>query len=251
MKAQPSFYSSFLPNQGNHLAWLTALGMLVGLFLLNWSPFGVILAYFLETIIIGIIHAVKLIFVIRFGNRQKAERNALPTEYQHVGVILFFLFHYFFFVAIQSIFIFAFFEQLDPGIKSAFRLAENFAYVLSKPDMVYAILMIAFFQISRSVRNFFLTGRYHTLTTQELFFQPYVRIFIQQFATILMGFFMFIPGASVFGAVLLIFIRLGVDLSFYALRNAPSGRERFVKVLNQKNQEKPIRADQLDIFLED
>lgn len=225
--------------------------MLAGLFFLRWSPMGIILAYSLETIVIGLIHVVKLFFVLQFGGRQKSERTAQPTEYRHMGIIVFFVFHYFFFVGVQSVFIFAFLEHLDPAIKNAFNLAANFSYVLSKPDMVYAVIMIAFFQTSRAVRGFFLTGRYHTVTAQELFFQPYVRIFIQQFATIAMGFFMFIPGASVFGAVLLVLIRPGVDLVFYTLRSAPEAKAKMLNLLNEKRQEKPLRAEQMEIFLED
>lgn len=246
-----SFFKLFLPSLGNHLYWLTALGMLLGIFMLNWSPLGVIFAYFFETIIIGLIHLIKLFFVIRFGHRQHSETSVKNPEFNRSGILLFFLVHYFLFVGVQSALVFGFFEGIDPAIKSGFRLLENFTYILTRPDMVFAVLMISFFQISKALRHFFLPGRYHSVTTQNLFFQPYVRILIQQFATISMGFFMFIPGAQVIGAILLIGIRLILDLTFYAIRKNPELLQNIADKINEKMKNKPAKTEMLEVFLED
>ncbi len=78
----------------------------------GWSPFYVVIAYFLETIIIGLIHVVKMVTVLQKGHAQK-EAVILNKfdNMNHWGAILFFMFHYFFFVAIQSIFAFALFDK--------------------------------------------------------------------------------------------------------------------------------------------
>jgi hypothetical protein len=246
-----SFWKYFFPTWGNHLYWLTALGMLAGLLLMDWNPLGVIFAYFFETIIIGLIHLLKLLFVIRFGHRQHTEVAKQAPEFNRSGILLFFFFHYFLFVAGQSVMVFSFFEGVDSAIKSGFRLMENFAYILSQKDMVFAVLMISFFQTSKALRHFFLPGRFHSVTVQNLFFQPYVRILIQQTATISMGFFMFIPGAHLIGALLLIGIRLLLDLAFYAIRKNPEILEKITERINQKLKNKPIKTEMLEVLLED
>jgi hypothetical protein len=246
-----SFWKYFFPSWGNHLYWLTALGMMLGILLLDWSPLGVIFAYFFETIIIGLIHLIKLFFVIRFGHRQHSEASLKNPEFNRPGILLFFFVHYFIFVTVQSALVFGFFEGIDPAIKSGFRVLENFAYLLTQKDMVFAVLMISFFQISKALRHFFLPGRFHSVTTQNLFFQPYVRILIQQFATISMGFFMFIPGAHAIGALLLIGIRLLLDLAFYAIRKNPELLQGLAEKMNKRMPNKPVKAEMLEVFLED
>ena len=85
----------FYPTPQNAFVWLSSIYLLFLLYLGKATPMTILFVYFLETIIIGLFNALKMLWSIQFGN--------------HKGffLIFFFLFHYGFFVAIQSIFGFA------------------------------------------------------------------------------------------------------------------------------------------------
>lgn len=229
-----------LPTKANAFLWVSALCMLFGLLFLHWSPAAVLTAYFFETIIIGLLHVVKMLAVLWWGK----EQTALPAgnnNNSHPGFLVpFFLVHYFFFVFIQSVFMFLLLKGEVQGIKEPFRVLHNYRLLLQNSDTQQAVALIAFTNLVLALRQFFLPGKYRTATVQALFLQPYVRIFIQQLVVILAGFFIFIPGA-VIAAVLLILIRLGIDLVLFTVTNCKEIREELVNVLTNK-QEGEVQA---------
>ncbi len=94
------------PTPQNSFFWLSAIYLLFLLYIGKASAMTILFAYFLETIIIGVFNALKMLWSILFGKSQKSE----------FGLIFFFLFHYGFFVAIQSVFGFALFGIKGTGI---------------------------------------------------------------------------------------------------------------------------------------
>jgi hypothetical protein len=92
-------FTAMKPGADNWLIWTSSLVLLAGLYLGQWNPMVVVFGYFLETIVIGLIHVAKMWSVMRFGKAQQAavftERNKAFTG---VFGIVFFLVHYFFFV---------------------------------------------------------------------------------------------------------------------------------------------------------
>ncbi len=229
-----------LPTKANAFLWVSALCMLFGLLFLHWSPAAVLTAYFFETIIIGLLHVVKMLAVLGWGKQQQA-LPAGKNNNSHPGFLVpFFLVHYFFFVFVQSVFMFLLLQGEVPGIKEPFQVLHNYRVLLQNSDTQQAVALIAFTNLVLALRQFFLPGKYRTATVQALFLQPYVRIFIQQLVVILSGFFMFIPGA-VIAAVLLILIRLGIDLVLFAVTDRKEKREELVNALTRE-QEGEVQA---------
>lgn len=196
----------FTPTKDNTPIWGTTifLCIMVGFELV--SPLSVIFGYFLETIIIGVIHVVKLRLTQRYGNPNRSDVNT-PKG---IGLLVFFVFHYGFFVAVQSIFAFSFFETAIPEIKSGFNLIANYSYILSRSDMLFVLVPILFSNVGYFITNFLRPKQYKKYSAGQLLFKPYVRIFIQQFAVILGGFF-FLLGAHIAAAILLLLLRFMVD----------------------------------------
>lgn len=221
-----------LPTKANAFLWVSALCMLFGLLFLHWSPAAVLTAYFFETIIIGLLHVVKMLAVLWWGKEQPALLTGKNNS--HPGFLVpFFGVHYFFFVFVQSVFIFLLLQGEVPGIKEPFQVLYNYRVLLQNSDTQQAVALIAFTNLVLVLRQFFLPGKYRTATVQALFLQPYVRIFIQQLVVILSGFFIFLPGA-VIAAVLLILIRLGIDLVLFAVTNQKEKREALVNALTRE-----------------
>ncbi len=237
MKITPLWKISLRPDTQNAAIWINALLMLVGLFFLHWSPASVLTAYFFETIIIGLIHVVKMLTVLFWGKEQKAIPPNKRTNEHHGASILFFIAHYFFFVFVQSVFMFLLLQGEVQGVKDSFKVWNNYVTLLQHTDTQQAVALIFFTNIVLAMRQFFIPGKYHMYTLPGMFMQPYVRIIIQQFVVIVSGFFMFINGAIV-AAVLLIIIRLYIDLFLFAAANKKENREALLNVLTKKQDDK-------------
>jgi len=166
-----------IPNKQNLLIWLNAIFLIILLIIGKADPLTIVMAYFLETIIIGIINAFKMYKVI----------STNPRNNRKYGLIVFFLFHYTFFVAVQLIFVFAFLEMNDPNIKNGFDLFHNISYTMSLKGMTMVLASILIYNLADYHFNFMVPKTYKKTTTTTLFTMPYPRIFIQQFAVILGG----------------------------------------------------------------
>jgi len=226
------FFSILKPNKGNIFLWINALILLAGIFIFGWPAEVVVLAYFFETIIIGLIHIVKMVWVFRYSRMQKIDYQK-KGEMSAVVMIPFFAAHFFFFVFVQSTFLFGFILKNDPNL-SSFNVFNNYAYVLTKPNMPDALFVIVVMNIGMVLRNFFMSGKYNEYSVPKMFMQPYLRIIIQQFAVILTGFFFFFLNGAIVAAVFLIIFRLILDLLLYAVVTNSLLKASLVKVLVKK-----------------
>ena len=147
--------SIFYPTKQNAFIWLSAIYLLFLLYLGKISPLTILFAYFLETIIIGIFNALKMLWSILYGKSEKSS----------FGLILFFLFHYGFFVAIQSIFGFALFGIEGNGIiKEPFNLVENYSTILTLEDIKYALPAVLVTHLGKFITDYIHNEKYKKFT---------------------------------------------------------------------------------------
>lgn len=197
------FTKKLLPNKSNMFVWLNAVFLVVLLILGKADALTIVLAYFLETIIIGIVNVFKMFKVISTNEK----------EDQNYGLILFFMVHYSFFIAVQLIFVFGFLETQDDNIKSGFNLFDNIEYAMSLKGMTAVLGSILLYNLADYYFGFIKPRVYKKTTTTKLFMMPYPRIIIQQFAVILGGFFSFFSGLFAV-AVIIIILRTIIELFF-------------------------------------
>ncbi len=247
-----SLVKAITPNTHNMLSWMQALVMIAGLFWWGWSPLMVVMAYFFETIIIGVIHMVKMAIVLRWGDAQNREEQTNPKEsLHHPGVILFFMVHYNMFVAGQSIFIFSFFSNKVPAFSSAFNIFENYGWLFRQQEFVLLFAIQGVTQLAYLIRNWLLPAKYKEQTMQAMFMQPYLRIFIQQFATIFAGFFFIFMQSGMAAAMLLILLRLMVDCLLVAARYHEKTKEKLVTIMLKNEKDGSTDAKKMvDSFLD-
>ncbi len=217
----------FIPNSKTLIIWANALFLLLLLAFPLADPLTVVFAYFLETLIIGVLHVAKLWLVSRYG-KGTADGSSLGSG---IPLMLFFIFHYGMFVAVQSMFVFVLFGSAIPGFKSGFQLVYNFKYILQYPGMFVVLASLVANNLGQFYFNFLRTEKYRESAPDDIFMKPYLRIFIQQFVVILAFFFFIIFQSSVMAAVLLIVIRLMVDLLLYSLKNSNGTAEFLARKL--------------------
>ena len=233
------------PTLHNISVWLNTIFLLT-LLIIGWADsFTIIMIYFFETIIIGIIQILKIAIVGAYGDKQKG------NEHHPLGIILFFIVHYGFFVGIQSIFVFAIFSELDPNIKEAFSVFDNFYYAFNYPGIKPSLVLIFCSLLFQMYFSFIRSYKYHNYNVLQLMFQPYLRIFIQQFVVIISSFFtMFFPN-GIFIALILIFFRLFIDLVGIYIGKEKDHKLKFAKFLTKKTPDKEGEVnDHLDVFFD-
>lgn len=202
------------PTKYNAVLWANALFLLLLLIFNLADPLTIVFAYFLETIIIGIFHLLKLALVSKFGQKSTDPNMQLTG----IPLMLFFTVHYGMFVAIQSIFAFTLFQGTVPGFKDGFYLIHNYTYILGSAGMPIILTSIFINNLSYFYTNFWRNGKYKEYAPDNIMMKPYVRIFIQQFVVILAFFFFMLFNSGYVAAILLIVFRLFVDLVLFSVK---------------------------------
>lgn len=231
--------SILYPTPQNAFVWLSSIYLLFLLYLGKASPMTILFAYFLETIIIGLFNALKMFWSIQFGKSKG------------YGLILFFLFHYGFFVAIQSIFAFSLFGiEGNSFIKEPFHLLENYTTILQLDDIKYALPAVVFTHLGKFLSDFLKNEKHLKFSASEIMFKPYIRIFIQQFVVIIAFFFIVLSEAGYIAAILLILFRLFIDLLLESIKeNSEILEVLSEKLANEKTSKEEVKK-QLLLFTE-
>tara|TARA_R100000935_G_scaffold58911_1_gene99575 strand:+ start:6810 stop:7538 length:729 start_codon:yes stop_codon:yes gene_type:complete len=216
------------------------LGLLLGTGFI--TPETVVFGYFFETIIVGVIHILKLFLVIKHGEKDKSDPNSISGY----GMIVFFLFHYGMFVAIQLIFAFSFFIDTIEGIKSGFQLIHNIGVLLEANGMGFMLGSLLLTNLGYFYSNFWVPYKYKEYAPSEIFFTPYVRIFIQQFVVILSGFFFVFLNAGLVASALLLVFRLFVDLLMFQIKQDSVFLNMLAVKLAKKGQDPKVVRQQLE-----
>ncbi len=230
--AQSTYWSLLLAN----------LIPIFGVLFLGWKALDVILFYWIETIIIGLYNMIKIYWCngkkdvteeemvkimgplfewMQKQNKDKQNNANLSgnntadlSKQSKWFLIFFFLFHYNFFIFVQLIFIL--------GIDSAFGGGNSFdifnplhiiQYIYQNVDfLLMGILGIVFSHGHSLYLNFIIGKEYEGRNPAAQMFQPYGRIFIQQFVVILGTMISMILGSPIFLMVLLVVIKTTIDL---------------------------------------
>jgi hypothetical protein len=178
---------------------------LYGAIFLHWDALSIILVYVAETILVGAIHMVKMT-ALYFMNRNNPKALAVERHNSGVtgaGLIPFFLIHFGFFVVIQMV--------VFSGFSRGLNVSEAIQKLLSS-NFKYALAAIFITKITVLIGELFWDPEAETKLPDDVFFEPYPRIFVQQFMVILGGFFSIFNGSFMAYALVLIAIKTIVDI---------------------------------------
>ena len=169
------------------------------------------LIYCLETVIIGFYNVIKMIIVTIVKKRDSWEANNSVFLVSGWFFILFFIVHYGFFVLIQMALFGGVSGYIGDSPFGFFAFIFNITKYLAPATKV---LLYGFFMVYgiRMCMDFIITRRYRITSLNSLMFQPYLRIFIQQFVVILGAMFLELGAGKLF---MLIFVVVKIWFEYY------------------------------------
>lgn len=175
---------------------------LYGVWFEGWNASEVFLVYCLETVIIGIINVLKMACVTIFVKKKDVWENAGNSTMQSGWFfIFFFIVHYGFFVFVQTQIFFNVSGLIPDG--SFLMNYSKIPGLLGDNGKLMLLIFIAYYTM-QNVFDFFLSGNYKTISMGRLMFEPYMRIFVQQFVVILGSMFLTFGAGKVFILVFVI-----------------------------------------------
>lgn len=169
----------------------------IGVWYFNWNPAEVFMVYALETIIIGFFTLIKMGIVTLVRKTDIWYNKGSTQLVSGLFFMLFFMAHYGMFVVIQT----GMFITIS-GIGKEFHLGffEFFLHWPSyfKGDLLYMLLGFFISYGFNLYWNFIRPGIYRNVPMMLLMFQPYERIFVQQFIVILGSMFLTFGAGKIF-----------------------------------------------------
>ncbi len=200
---------------------------LYGVWFEGWDAAQVFLVYCLETVIIGVINVLKMACVTLFVKSKDVWENGGSTSMQSGWLfIFFFIFHYGFFVFVQT--------QVFFGVSGIAKNASLFGKYAQIPALLgdngkLLLLIFITYYTLQNVFSFFLSGTYRTISLGRLLFEPYMRIFVQQFVVILGSIFLSFSAGKIF---ILVFIAAKIFFELFVNFN------RFLAIAEKRAKQK-------------
>lgn len=181
-----------------------------GVWFQDWDPARIFMFYCLETILVGIFHAIKMAIIFSMGERGAPVKNKAKLFSGGLFFILFFLLHYGIFVFVQTGLFFSVSGIYEGDL---FGMKRTQIKSLLGPEGLAMMGIFAFYylvDIFRDLKNYQANSAADTV---KLMFEPYGRVFIQQFALIIGCFFLLFKLENIF-IVIFVLIRCYIEVVF-------------------------------------
>ncbi len=187
---------------------------------MKWDAALLILAYFLETFIAMLFHAVRLWYVdFRWGDHPETRSKAAEMAKANGGssipakILPIFMLVFFGFFCFVQLFVLGGFAQ------KAFPKGIFYSlYEAATGNLVWVLISFSFLQLSNFVKEV-IREQYRFTPSEALLLQPFRRILVQQLTVILGGFFILFGGANAY-VIILVLVNLAIDLFFFFINNA-------------------------------
>ena len=187
---------------------------LYGVWFEGWDAKQIFLVYCMETVIVGLINVIKMACVTIFVKKRDVWENGGSTTMQSGWLfIFFFIIDYGLFVFVQTQIFFG-----VTGMLSGRSLFNGYAKIpeLLGPNGRLLLLIFVAYYTAQNLFSFFNSGTYKTISMGRLMFEPYLRIFVQQFVVLLGSMFLTFGGGKIF---MLIFIVVKVFFELFVNLN--------------------------------
>jgi len=184
-----------------------------GVWFLGWNAVDAFIVYALETLIVGFLTILKLSVITLFRKNDTWYNEGSSTKVSGIFFILFFILHFGLFAAVQT----SIFSQSANITPPGSGLLHFFFHWYSYINEDIAI-MLSGFVVSYLIRGFIpfiINAEYKTISMARVMFQPYGRIFIQQFTVILGSMFLELGWGKAFiliFAIVKIFFEIYINL---------------------------------------
>jgi hypothetical protein len=175
------------------------------------TVFAVIVLFWAENVIIGILNVAKLLTLFK-----------LRGDVMALGLAAFFALHYGIFTLVHGVFVFTLFGTDDPA-----------TYSLSTVDAGFAVFVIPLLALIAShtlsfLFNFLWQKEYMVVTANELMIQPYGRVIALHITILVGGFVVMSLGEPVYAVALLILVKIAFDVAAHRNEHGKL-RERLIE----------------------
>ncbi len=186
----------------------TALALIVanllplfGIIFLNWDPTNILFLYWFENIVVGFYTILKIKKSTKMSENYEMTINGKKKKFESLQelkryIIPFFFMHYGLFTLVHGVFVLS---------------------IFGLPNLAFVGLLIVAISLTLShglsfYKNFVENEEYKTKDPVTLMFYPYKRIFIIHIAILLGAFLLMGSNKSVWGAIILIGLKIAIDL---------------------------------------
>ncbi|MES1197951.1 MAG: DUF6498-containing protein [Chitinophagaceae bacterium] len=159
-----------------------------GVWFLGWSAVDAFIVYALETLIVGILTLLKMAVITLVRKTDNWYNQGTSTRVSGLFFMAFFTLHFGLFAAIQTS-IFSETANIVPSGKGLLYFFFHW-YSFINNDIAIMLAGLAISYFIRSFIPFIVSGEYKTISMTMVMFQPYGRIFVQQFTVILGSMFL-------------------------------------------------------------
>lgn len=175
---------------------------LFGVLVLHWQVFPLLLLYWLENVAVGFFN------VLRMATADPADPGSWIGKF---FMIPFFCVHYGMFCFVHGIFVFALFGESKFG--APFEVLQNVLPAIQRTGLGFAVLSLASSHAVSFFVNYIHGGEYRRASLGQLMAQPYSRIMVLHFTILGGGFAMMALKSPVYGLLMLVAIKTGVDVA--------------------------------------
>jgi Family of unknown function (DUF6498) len=192
------------PGRASALALVAAnLAPLYGVLALGWDTFPLVLLFWLENVVIGLLNAARMLC---------ADPRDPATWAGKLFMLPFFCFHYGMFTAIHGVFVFSLFGGKSYGEIHGLWTLDAAARAVRELDLGFALLALAASHLFSFLWNYLGQGEFRRASLGALMAQPYGRVVVLHLAIIGGGFAAMALGSPVWALLLLIALKVGFDL---------------------------------------
>ncbi|MCA9239255.1 MAG: hypothetical protein KDA37_03610 [Planctomycetales bacterium] len=190
---------------------------LLGVLLLGWSTFQIVLLYWFENVVLGVVNVAKMLTCSpdaqlvqpKHDAPAEMENNPLLKHSPKLFFVPFFLVHYGIFCGVHGVFIFALLSGGGP-FGNAAPVSDELSW-----NLLLAALAFAGSHVVSFCANYLGKGEYRRVTLPDLMQAPYPRIVVLHMAIVLGAFATIALGSPLLLLVILIVGKTLLDLKLH------------------------------------
>jgi hypothetical protein len=180
-----------------------------GVWFLGWNATEAFIVYALETIIVGLLTILKMTVITLVRKKDDWYTNGSSTRQSGIFFIVFFILHFRIFALVQTT-MFSQSAGITPPGSGLFHFFFHWYDYVNK-NILLMLLAFTLTYIVRDFMPFMLHGNYKNQPLMMVMFQPYGRVFIQQF-TVIIGSMLLSLGLGKIFILVFALIKTGFEL---------------------------------------
>ena len=172
---------------------------IIGVLFFDWEVYEIVVLYIFETVVAGTFNVAKM---------------GLINDSQKTFTIFFFIFHYNFFILIQSVFVIVLIGGHSSNSDSPHfgQAISGLIDIFKSRDFIFSVLLIIISHSFNFYNDYLKPEKYKNIKINKQMFEPYKRIFVQQFTVIIGAFILMTIDGTMGFLIILVFMKIIVDL---------------------------------------